>query len=542
MCADHSPVPAEKIRAALYAIPDEFANWVDRAENAGPGGIDLAAGYLLGYAFARLLTDDPRAEGRDTWTALREAGSLSMQYVRALEAEEGDTVRVTVDYLGVGFRFRVSEADGAGPRAGAWLQAFSLALAVGDGEALAALTEHHWRLLPDDDPKTTLARTLAALHRGRSVGLDGVDHPAAHALAQGDHRACAEALREAFARYEADFQGSLRALVPWDLFAVAALAHRHGVVVDVDSVHCPRRLLTGAGPLVRVPDGPIRRPGFHARYAARVLAQRERDAGDELDELFDRPLSRSMASWQFVHFAQQRLEAFAVRSLADPDAEDVRQWIELVLARQAYAAAFRLLSAEPGAPVEVTVGDRAGELRADGGQGVGRGAANYAHAAALAMITRDGDALASLGAVPDAVTLGDDPVGTHAARALRAHLAGRDPREELQEVLDPRNVLDDEAECVFVPAARLLEVLVRGERAAFDPVLAEALELHRQYHSVAIRRGRPESLVAPLPLAMACLARDRGWEVGIGSDYLPRRVVEGAWTSTPLDLTPYRGD
>ncbi|MGK5553170.1 Imm49 family immunity protein [Actinomadura kijaniata] len=515
-----SPVAAEKIRAALDFVPEQLAEWVHLADHAGVGGIGVTADHLVKYAVARLLHDDPGLEERDTWAALRSAADVAAAQAEALNAAPGDDVSVWVDYLDAGYGIRVGSQDvtGDGPAPGVWLRAFALALVFGGRVPR-----------PPSDPH---ARALADLHRGRPVDPDGVASPALRALVRGDHAACVAELRAAFARHEADHRGDLLTLLPWDLLAVAILAHRRGVPVEIDSVHCPPRLVTAAGPLVEVPDGPVPRPVLHAGFATRLLKRLEQDAPDALDALFDRTFQQGWNAARFAEFGHARLSAFALRSREDPEAADVRQWTELVLARQAFTAVFALLAAEPGTGLTVTVGDRTGVLFAEGPQGGGRW--RYSDAVALAMITRDEAALTSLaGASPGLTRKG----GASAAGALRAHLAGTGVRAEGAGTTDRA---DDEHECLHLPVFRLLEALEDDDRAGFDARLAEALVLHRQYFSLAPRRSSPEALVAPRPLGLACRAHDRGWEVGVASDYLPRRIVEGTWVGTPPDLARFR--
>ncbi|WP_157420327.1 immunity 49 family protein [Actinomadura kijaniata] len=542
MCAAHSPVDHDAVAKALRAMPYEFGEWVSRAGNGGSGGIAVTRDMLLAYVAARLLTDDPRLEARDSWAALRSAAEVAAARVRALESARGDTVDVWVEYLGTGYTIVLGDPERDDePDAGSWLTAFGLGVVSGQERALARLVDVSIRRLPDG-PRAAYARALADLWVKRPVRLDGVESAALHALARGDRMACATALREEFDRHAERFAGRLAELLPWDLLALAALARRRGVTVKIDSVHCPSRLVTGAGPRNADPGEPVRRPDVGADYAARTLDRRFRDARGSLERLFE-PRGPGWLAYEFQRFARERVDTFALRSVADPDANEIRQWTDLLLAQQASTAAFALLSAEAGTDVRVTVGNRAAVLPADGPRGGGGGARNYVRAVGLAMATRSPDAIAVLGSVSDDV-IGDGGYGGHHVteytRALRAHLAKRSARRELDQALGQGPGPHDEWDCLYLPMARMLDRLLRRDRAGFDRALAEALDLYRQYHSVAARPDRPESLVPIEIIGMVCRARDRGWDFEVETDYLPRRIVEGAWTGAPPNLTPYR--
>ncbi|MGI5167869.1 immunity 49 family protein [Spirillospora sp. CA-253888] len=126
-----------------------------------------------------------------------------------------------------------------------------------------------------------------------------------------------------------------------------------------------------------------------------------------------------------------------------------------------------------------------------------------------------------------------------ATRGWRSTSSPLRPRPNLDQALRGGNGTDH-WECLRHPPARLLDRLVENDPDGFNEALAQALELFRQYHSVGERADDPDNQVALDVLGLACLAHDRGRPVTVESDYLPRRLVEGAWRGTPPELTPFR--
>ncbi|WP_264159553.1 immunity 49 family protein [Actinomadura rudentiformis] len=114
-------------------------------------------------------------------------------------------------------------------------------------------------------------------------------------------------------------------------------------------------------------------------------------------------------------------------------------------------------------------------------------------------------------------------------------MAGGDARPHLDAALAKKSG-DDHWECLRNPRVVLLDRLAADDQAGFDKAMAEALDLYRQYYSVGDRVDDPDGLIWIDALGLACAAFDRGWQVGVETDYLPRRIVEGAWVGTEPDL------
>jgi hypothetical protein len=86
---------------------------------------------------------------------------------------------------------------------------------------------------------------------------------------------------------------------------------------------------------------------------------------------------------------------------------------------------------------------------------------------------------------------------------------------------------DDYVLDVAVPQMEVLYRLLLGEAGPFNDTLARALQSHRRYWSAPDRARDPDGFVAWGLLALASLARQRGLEVAVESDYLPPDLLRG---------------
>jgi hypothetical protein len=80
------------------------------------------------------------------------------------------------------------------------------------------------------------------------------------------------------------------------------------------------------------------------------------------------------------------------------------------------------------------------------------------------------------------------------------------------------------------PPVILLSQLVAQDRDGFDLALVDVLEEHRDAHGIGERAEDPDGLIDLDALALACLARAKGWPVRVRSDYLPQGVLDRAAT------------
>ncbi|MDA2805671.1 immunity 49 family protein [Nocardiopsis suaedae] len=81
---------------------------------------------------------------------------------------------------------------------------------------------------------------------------------------------------------------------------------------------------------------------------------------------------------------------------------------------------------------------------------------------------------------------------------------------------------------IAIPPVVLLSQLVANDRDGFALALADALEAHRDAFSVGESVEDVDGLINLRILALACLARARGWEIGVDSEYLPCGVIAHA--------------
>ncbi len=80
------------------------------------------------------------------------------------------------------------------------------------------------------------------------------------------------------------------------------------------------------------------------------------------------------------------------------------------------------------------------------------------------------------------------------------------------------------------PPVILLSQLIAGDREGSALALVDALEEHQDAFSVGVNQGKSDGFVNTCVLALACLARARGWDVPVESGYLPRGVLGHAAT------------
>jgi hypothetical protein len=546
------------LASALRAVRDELDEAVALAENGGPYDIQMISDMMLDYVAARSVEGDPTIESRDTWTALKTAAETAADYVAAQDTPLGEEARAWVEYLGVGFGFTIQREEKID--VSDWIRAYHLALICRDQRKQTALYELVRKLAPG--PETIYARALAsrtadvagriAADRGGhaqgscSVNLDEAETPGGEvamldALVRGDGACFQQALATALERHREMAGDRVRDLVAWGPLALVALAHDCGLPVETESGYLPTRLVTGAGPKEVEADKPVPRPPYPEKTAAYWLDYQEKEARGSIEGLFAPDWATEFRSAVFRRFAEDRFQAFAARSFFDPAAENPRQWAELVLASQAYRIAYQLAAVPSESELAVTIGGRTGRIQAPGPTRESD-CWHYTKAVAFALTARAAEDLALLAGLGEEVFQHGTnlPDTVHYAFALQAYLSGdaHGVRTQVKAALGNAG-RDDHAECLRQPPVRLLDRLISDDPAGFNRALAEALDLYRQYYSVADRENDPEALISIDALGLACLAHDRGWTIEVESDYLSRRIVDGSWIGTPLDLTPF---
>ncbi|MEU8896238.1 immunity 49 family protein [Nocardia sp. NPDC048505] len=82
---------------------------------------------------------------------------------------------------------------------------------------------------------------------------------------------------------------------------------------------------------------------------------------------------------------------------------------------------------------------------------------------------------------------------------------------------------------LMYPPMNLMTQLARGDDDRFNNELAKALQWHKEYWSSEEDFYKPEGLVSLSLTAVACLARDAGFDITVDSEYIPRYLLEGEW-------------
>ncbi len=92
--------------------------------------------------------------------------------------------------------------------------------------------------------------------------------------------------------------------------------------------------------------------------------------------------------------------------------------------------------------------------------------------------------------------------------------------------ITPRDMLQG----VLYPPINLFYHFVRKDEEGFSPALADALKLHKAYWTMNEEREKDiDGSFALGPLAIACLAYDGGFTIGVESEYLPKHLLQREW-------------
>ena len=356
--------------------------------------------------------------------------------------------------------------------------------------------------------------------------------------------------------------GGLRLLLPAAELAFAALAVRvEGWQMPFESDYLPRHLVEGSsgatGPRVG-PYGADKNPDALTELARGSLSverptegfAKERTVEDlfkhmdeELHDIWRPEILRNRIVDALRWARGSELIGFRLYSVVDPRARHPRQLAALTHASQYAAAAFACAAGE-GDTVEVTIGETTAPMRtfrpdSDTSEGDLRMAMEYALAAGSRQH------LETLLAYPEGAFRHSEDEGSSVfARYRDAFLAylrsewKRGWRAKEATTPDPavRAAMDEALHGLTAynmpgyppPPVMLLSQLVAQDRDGFALALADRLEEHRDAHSIGDRAQDSDGLIDFHGLALACLARAKGWEVGVVSDYLPRGVLDRA--------------
>ncbi|GGO53669.1 hypothetical protein GCM10012287_40870 [Streptomyces daqingensis] len=251
-----------------------------------------------------------------------------------------------------------------------------------------------------------------------------------------------------------------------------------------------------------------------------------------MERLEESDVARGQALGVTLNFA-------STRCAVDTKATKIETWEAWVTAMQVGSALFASASAnEEGA--ECRIGGEVKHLPATGPQ-------PYANAGAwitsfcLAMICRDNQRLNRLAEVPisllrDSGAVFDEYIYAW-VEALQGFWTGRDDvGEKLVAAVDGTNPevshsADPELMAkILYPPIILFYRYLRGDHAQFNAALSDALRWHKEYWTADDDRAMSsDGLVALVPLAMACLARDARFPIEVESEYMPEALLDFSW-------------
>ncbi|GAB7188554.1 Imm49 family immunity protein [Kitasatospora sp. Ki12] len=509
----------------------------------------LITDSFLDYLGA-LSTTRPDLDCAEAKAVLKDAAEAAVGAVSFAAYHPHDSFHVFLDYPNFGMSYDPEYGQERDPRnrvtAGDWLDAFCLAIlsdkVSAHGEAFCWARQ----LMPDGPVTSTLELADgfgAHFFEEEEFPTASAAEPqpglrALRALTDGDREAFDAAL---LALLQDGPHGtgpaSLLPLVP---IALAALAYRtHGWSPAVDTDYLPHALVTGfeaPGPRVRGlgrdprPDavarlaaGPVDldrtsparplSPDSEARFERRTLEALTPKEGEPLD------------AWELTCALRHQTHLLAARASESSDATDA-QLANLRLGSRLGAAVYRAALAEPGTEAEVTIDGRT--LRFPASRDTDFGPAFWETALSYALITGSSEDLEPLLLAGPTIAAEDrSPFAAPYRTALHDHLRGADPLPATERALKEVERIGDRT--FLPPPVVLFSQLVEGDETSFNLALLDALEAHRDHHSVADRATDTEAPLNLGILALACHARrTRGWTVHVRSPYLPPRLLEAA--------------
>ncbi|MFE9913474.1 immunity 49 family protein [Streptomyces clavifer] len=271
-------------------------------------------------------------------------------------------------------------------------------------------------------------------------------------------------------------------------------------------------------------------PGPDDEGYARKVAQR---TIEEIESL-ERAPHMIDALWNSVRICVQ------ARSTVDPRGSGIDTWEAVVNTMQVGSAVFRAAGTIEGS-VECRIHHEMRRLPATGPKNF-TSAPEWIDAFWYAIICRDQKRMTELCEVhQDAFRASGaeyDEYLYHWAAALQAYWLRQQSRliEELTAAF--RGSHSDSAEIaprdwlqkISYPPINLFYQFVKHDHEGFNAALVEALNFHKAYWTAdEDRENDIEGLWAIGPLAMACLAYDGGFPIGVESDYLPVQLLNRSW-------------
>ncbi|MFB6506333.1 MULTISPECIES: immunity 49 family protein [unclassified Streptomyces] len=266
---------------------------------------------------------------------------------------------------------------------------------------------------------------------------------------------------------------------------------------------------------------------------------------EQLAEKLDEYLFRDIDSLEETTEAIDSTFNSAVLSLyarcaVDPRAAAAETWESMVNAMQLGSALFATTGITEGT-VECRINRKLRTLPAARGPRSSINAGNWLSAFWLAVICHEQQRMTQLceislerlrapeGAYDEYIYHWVDTLQTYWLR--RPGLAGK--LTTAIEMTDPaiaRIAPLDLLQGQLYPPMNLFYHFVTRDTEGFTPALTEALKLHQAYWTLTEERTTDiDGSIALGPLAIACLAHDGKFPIGIESDYLPKHLLQHTW-------------
>lgn len=224
----------------------------------------------------------------------------------------------------------------------------------------------------------------------------------------------------------------------------------------------------------------------------------------------------------------------AILSLVERDADD--QFGAARALGQGHAGVLALGAVERGTEVELPFGDRSGPAK-------GTGPTSITHVTAWvdgwygALMARDDESLDRLSEIYDEVhthsSTRTDPYYFSWKAALIGARNGEDVTRYVEAATNltvppHRRISGEEMAAADAATFAMLPPIVEGRASEFQGKLVAALQAHRAIYDASDPAGREYGgVLAWGPLALSCLAADRGIPVEVESDYLMPRLIAG---------------
>ena len=218
--------------------------------------------------------------------------------------------------------------------------------------------------------------------------------------------------------------------------------------------------------------------------------------------------------------------------------------IQRVAARslaQGRTGLFLLSNSPPGHTIEVPVGEQRAPFSSYGPESRSHGIAWHA-AWYGALMSRDEASLAALATISDDVLRASPTECDEYAFAWKAALIAfrEDPSAALPHIEravaltaeDQIRVSQKRAAAWEGTTYAMLAPLAAGHTAEFQSALVAALEAHKKFWGTKAKSQYLDGWLAWGPLALCCLARDRGVAVNVESEYLLPYLIERRWQAT----------